>query len=257
MLSLTEIQQYYPTSLHGFKNFMLREYLQYKILEIIFESEYSNKLCFLGGTCLRIVHNNSRFSEDLDFDNFDLTETDFKTIAKIIKKQLHRQGYDVEVDNVFAGAFHCYIKFPKLLFKEGLSGYINEKFLIQLDTEPQHFDYKPEKVIINKFDVFTSINTTPPEVLLAQKFYALCNRKRKKGRDFFDILFLLKMVRPNYDYLEKKMGITTEKALKKQVLQVCGKISLDEMTKDVAPFLFNFSDAKQLHLFSDYIKQVF
>lgn len=71
MLNLEEILQAYPESLRTFKRFLLREYLQYKILEIVFgASKYANQLCFLGGTCLRIVHNTSRFSEDLDFDNF-------------------------------------------------------------------------------------------------------------------------------------------------------------------------------------------
>lgn len=71
MISLKEIQQYYPANLHGFRSFMLREYFQYKILEIVFECKFADKLCFLGGTCLRIVHDNSRFSDDLDFDNLN------------------------------------------------------------------------------------------------------------------------------------------------------------------------------------------
>lgn len=257
MLSLKEIQNYYPENLHAFKSFMLHEYLQYKILEIIFESKYADKLCFLGGTCLRIVHNNTRFSEDLDFDNFNLSKPDFEDVAKIIKKQLSRQGYEIEIKNVFAGAFHCYVKFPKLLFNEGVSGHKEEKILIQLDTEPQHFDYKPDRLILNKFDVFTSINTTPKDILLAQKFYALINRKRKKGRDFFDIIFLLKTTRPNFDYLNQKLKINNKIALKEKVFQEISKISLQEMSKDVQPFLFNSSDIKQIIFFKEYISQVF
>ena len=257
MLSLKEIQKYYPENLHAFKNFMLREYLQYKILEIIFESKYADKLCFLGGTCLRIVHNNTRFSEDLDFDNFNLSETDFIEIAKIIEKQLSRQGYDIEIKNVFAGAFHCYVRFPKLLFNEGLSGYKEEKILIQLDTEPQNFNYQPEKLILNKFDVFTSINTTPKDILLAQKFYALINRKRKKGRVFFDIIFLLKTTRPNFDYLKQKVKINNEIELKEKVLFEISKINLSEISKDVQPFLFYESNIKQILFFDKYINQIF
>ena len=257
MLNLKEIQKYYPENLHTFKSFMLREYLQYKILEIIFESKYADKLCFLGGTCLRIVHNNTRFSEDLDFDNFDLSEADFENIAKIIEKQLSRQGYKVEIKNVFAGAFHCYVKFPKLFFNEGISGHKEEKILIQLDTEPQHFDYQPEKIILNKFDVFTSINTTPKDILLAQKFYALINRKRKKGRDFFDIIFLLKTTQPNFDYLQQKVKINNETDLKEIVLLEISKINLREISKDVQPFLFYESDIKQILLFKEYINQIF
>jgi predicted nucleotidyltransferase component of viral defense system len=73
MLSLDQIKEYYPENLKGFERFMLREYLQYKILEVLFDSKYANKFVFIGGTALRIVHNNERFSEDLDFDNFDVS----------------------------------------------------------------------------------------------------------------------------------------------------------------------------------------
>ncbi len=257
MISLKEIQNFYPQNLHAFKNFMLREYLQYKILEIIFESKYAGKLCFLGGTCLRIVHNNTRFSEDLDFDNFNMSKTDFEDISAIIKKELSRQGYEIEIKNVFAGAFHCYIKFPKLLFNQNVSGHKEEKILIQLDTEPQHFNYKPEKFILNKFDVFTLINTTPKDILLAQKFYALINRKRKKGRDFFDIIFLLKTTRPNIDYLQQKLEINNESNLKKVVLNEIDKINLTKMSNNVQPFLFTESDVKQIIFFKEYINQIF
>ena len=67
MLELNEIKRFYPESLHSFDSFLLKEYLQYKILEIIFSGQFANKLCFIGGTNLRIIHENQRFSEDLDF----------------------------------------------------------------------------------------------------------------------------------------------------------------------------------------------
>jgi len=65
MLNLKEIEQYYPDNLRGFKKNMLREHLQYKILEIIFNSKVANKLSFLGGTALRVVYNNTRFQKIL------------------------------------------------------------------------------------------------------------------------------------------------------------------------------------------------
>jgi len=256
MLSLSEIKKYYPANLHHFDSFMLREYLQYKILEIIFESKYAQSLCFLGGTCLRIVNNNQRFSEDIDFDNFNLSKNDFSKIAGIIQAELNKQGYEVEIKNVYSGAFHCYIRFPNLLFNEGLSGHKEEKILIQLDAESQYFMFTPKNVIINKFDVFTSIRVTPDDILLAQKFYALINRKRKKGRDFFDIIFLLKTAKPNFAYLNKKIGIDSMNSLKEKVLQETQNINMQEMVKDVSPFLFNSNDVKQILLFEEYISQV-
>jgi predicted nucleotidyltransferase component of viral defense system len=255
MLSLSQIQRFYHPSLHGFGSFLLREYLQYKILEIIFESRYASRLCFLGGTCLRIIHGNMRFSEDLDFDNFQLSEDEFSAIGSLVKSKLTLQGYQVEVKQVIAGAFHCYIKFPGLLYDQNLSGHKEAKILIQLDTEPQHFDFQPEPVILNKFDVFTSINTTPIDILLSQKLCALINRKQKKGRDFYDVVFLLKHTSPNYIYLNQKLGIKNKTELKQLVLAELDVINLSQMANDVKPFLFKADDIKTLLLFEQYIKQ--
>ena len=118
MLGLAEIAKYYPPKLQGFQRFIIREYLQYKILQIVFDNTtYANKLCFLGGTCLRLVHQNTRFSEDLDFDNFNLSAVDFEGVSSIISRELQKEGYEVEVKNVLKGAFHCYIRFPELLYQ--------------------------------------------------------------------------------------------------------------------------------------------
>jgi hypothetical protein len=163
----------------------------------------------------------------------------------------------VEIKTVYKGAFHCYVRFPGLLFKEGLAGHQEQKILIQLDTEPQHFDFQPEKHILNKFDVFTEIPVTPLNLLLAQKFYAIVNRKRSKGRDFFDVIFLLsKDIKPNYDYLRMKLDIGDAKGLKFKILNVCSKLDMKAMADDVAPFLFNAVEAKKVELFEKYLKQV-
>ena len=84
-----------------------------------------------------------------------------------------------------------------------MSGQSSERILIRLDTESQHFDYSPEWKLINKFDVFSEIATTPEDILLSQKFYAILNRPRNKGRDFYDVVFLLgRNIKPNYDYYD-------------------------------------------------------
>ena len=256
MISIENLLKYYPESLHPYKSFILREYLQYKILEIVFNSTYGNKLSFLGGTCLRLVHGNERFSEDIDFDNFNLSEEDFEEISKTIKTQLERQGYTIEIKNVYRGAFHCYIRFPKLLYDYRLTGHAEQKILIQLDTEPHNYSYTPENFILNQFDVFTPIKITPREILLSQKIYALINRNRKKGRDFYDVVFLLKNTSPDFGYLELKLGIHDKKSLKEKILRVCEDVNLNELAGDVQPFLFKPEDARHIVLFPDYIRQI-
>lgn len=235
---------------------MLREYLQYKILQIIFSSKYANKLSFLGGTALRIVHNSTRFSEDLDFDNFGLEEKEFGEISHIVKKQLELEGYKVEIKNVYKGAYRCYIRIPKLLFDSGLSGYEEEKILIQLDTAPHGFHYGPEKVILNKFDVFTEINITPLDIILSQKIFAIFSRKALKGRDFFDTVFLLSKTKPNYDYLKLKIKVNDGKELKNKLLALEDRVNFKALAGDVEQYLFNAEDSKKVTLFIKYIKDI-
>jgi predicted nucleotidyltransferase component of viral defense system len=67
---------------------MLREYLQYKILATIFSHPLAQKLCFIGGTCLRIGYHSQRFSEDIDFDNRGLTPIEFETLTELVRKEL-------------------------------------------------------------------------------------------------------------------------------------------------------------------------
>jgi len=253
MLSLKNIEQYYPEDARPFKKNILREYLQYKILEIIFNSKYAQDLIFLGGTILRIIYNNTRFSEDLDFDNLTVTEEQFADLVNEVKKRLELQGYEVEIKNVFKGAYRSYIRIPKILFDNDMSDMAEEKILIQIDTVPQAFDYKKDTKILNKFDVFTQIFTTPIDILLSQKIYAALNRSRAKGRDFFDIIFLFSKTKPNYQYLEKKLGIKNYQELKDTLLTKTADLDFASLAKDIEPYLINSQDSKKVNLFREYI----
>jgi predicted nucleotidyltransferase component of viral defense system len=255
MFSLTEIEKYFQPKEQVFKRNIFREYLQYKILQIIYDSAYGSKLYFLGGTCLRIVYNNQRFSEDLDFDNVGLSQEDFEEITQLVKKKLELEGAKVELKNVYKGAYRCYIRLPEILFENKLSGYKEEKILIQLDTEPQHFVYEPEKNILNKFDVFTQILTTPANIILSQKLYAIFNRKSPKGRDFYDVVFLLSQYDPDYKYLQQKIGIDSKELLREKLIEKCETLSFDDLTNDVRAFLINPDDVKKITLFEEYIKK--
>lgn len=252
MLELSQIKKFYPETLQGFERLIIREYLQYQILQLIYNGPHSEKLTFLGGTCLRIVHGNQRFSEDLDFDNRNLSEAEFGEVSANLQKELIELGYEIEIQSVIRGAYHCYVKFPNLLFQKGLSGHTNEKVLIQLDTEPQDYVYQPTEVIINKFDVFEKISSTPLPLLMAQKCYAVLNRKRNKGRDFFDLAFLMSLqVKPDMTYLKKKLDVTTADELKIRLLNKCNNLDMKTMAQDVEPFLFIPGDIKKVLYFEE------
>lgn len=98
--------------------------------------------------------------------------------------------------------------------------------------------------------MFTQIFITPKPLLLAQKFYEVLNRPISKGRDFFDIVFLLSLeYKPDYDYLNFKTGIHDTKTLKERIFHKCESLDIEEMARDVAPLLFNLSDSKKDYSF--------
>jgi len=254
MLDIEQIESFYPENLKPFKRNLLREYLQYKILEVIFDSRFGEELSFMGGTATRIIHSNTRFSENLDFDNLGLKEKDFEQLVKLIQRRLKLEGYTAETKNVFKGAFRSYIRIPDVLFENRLSNHREEKLLIQVDAEPQGFTYQQDRIVINKFDVFLRINIVPPDILLAQKIYAIFKRRRPMGRDFYDAVSLLGKTKPNLDYLKSKLGIKDSTDLKNRLLLKCKKFNFKQLARDVEPFLFTPSDSKKVLFFGDYIR---
>lgn len=256
MLDIKQIETFYPRYLRQFKRNLLREYLQYKILEIVFASEHGCRLSFMGGTAIHIVHSNTRFSEALDFDDRGLDKGAFEKLSALVKKRLELEGYDVEVKNSFRGAYRSYMGFKGLLYESGLSAHRQEKLSVHIDAEPRNFSYKPDKVILNRFDVFSRINVVPPDILLAQKLYAIFTRKRGMGRDFHDAIFLFGKTKPNTAYLRKKMNIKDTADLKNKILRKCDSLDFKILVSDVEQFLFVPEDAKKILLFPEYIKKM-
>ncbi len=254
MLELKQIESFFPEHLRHFKRNLLREYLQYKTLDAVFSSRYGRKLVFMGGTAIHIAHGLPRFSEDLDFDNRGFTKGDFSALIQIVAKKLTREGCAIETSSSFKGAFSADIKVRGVLFETGLSGHREEKILIKLDAQPQKFQYTPERVVINKFDVFSGISVVPADILLAQKFYAILMRKRAMGRDFYDALFLAGKVKPDFAYLKERAGIKDKEGLKFVLLERCAKLDFKLLARDVEQFLFSPADAKKVLLFTEYVK---
>ena len=257
MLDLKQIETFYPENLRIFKRNLLREYLQYVILDIIYSSGYGSRLIFMGGTAIHMIHGVRRFSEDLDFDNKGLSKEDFEDLSDKILRQLELYGYPVEIQNRYRSAFHCFVKFPGIFYLQDISGHIREKLTIQIDCEPQNVNYKAERVILNKFDIFLKINAVPPDVLLSQKIFAILNRPRPMGRDFYDAIFLFSKTNPSYHFLREKMKLKEEtdiEEIKKKLLLKCEKINFKKLVKEVKPFLLYSHDAEKIILFPDFIK---
>lgn len=256
MLEFQVIRSQYPENLQRFERAILREYLQYKILQVIFDSHHAARLSFLGGTALRIVHGSTRFSEDIDLDMFGLEWAEFEEVMDRVQRYLKLEGFLVEVKNVRRGAYHCHLRFPGLLYQQGLSPFPDEKILVQVDTAAQGYSYKPDIRLLNKFDVFTEIRVTPLPVLLSQKIFTAVNRGRPTGRDFYDITVLAGRTKPEYGFLAEKMAVHTPEELKRDLSSRIADYDFASMAKDVAPFLINQQEIRRVERFREFWEQL-
>ncbi len=254
MLDFEQIKSFFSSEESSLDRMMVKEYLQYKVLEILFESKYGEKLVFMGGTSVRIVHGNDRFSEDLDLDGIDLSKDEFDRMVKHLVLSLKREGFETEYRNVYKGVFRCYLRFLGVLQKFNLTDQKTEKVLIQLDISQRKGEVNFVAKVINKFGIFVEVKVYPVDVILSQKLSALLGRKRAKGRDLYDTVFLFSKTKPNWNLLQELVGIGNMKELKQELVGFCMKHDLKELSLDVEPFLVKAKKLVQVEKFDDWVR---
>ena len=255
MLTLEQIREYFPGQVvKRNPRGILVEYLQYELLDSLFKLKEAASLSFIGGTAIRMLQQSPRFSEDLDFDNFGLTFRQFEEALEKACRDMKAKGFLVEYRTVERGAYHCYLKFPEILYKSGISSHASEKILIRIDTEPKERFYKPQIYLLNKFTLYRQILTATPPILLSQKMMTVLQRIREKGRDLFDVSILMGVAEPDFDYMARYLGLGKEEILDQFTRRV-EELDLKFLARDVEPFLFSPEQKERVLTFREYWPQ--
>ena len=237
----------------------VREYLQHVILRILYEQKVLKDWVFHGGTALRIIHGLNRFSEDLDF-HIKKSDQDF-SLTPIIKKLRHalqRQGYIISDTAIKEKTVRStFIRFDNLLYECGLTSHQDEKLSVKLEVDANPPPgYLMETKVVNTYFPFIVIHHTI-ESFLSGKLHTLLQRPYTKGRDFYDLIFLLsrwKQIEPNFDYLNNALKQTNYKGNLLQTRNWKESLSLHirqadwiAIQKDVGPFLESEADMALLN----------
>lgn len=255
MLTLEQIREYFPEQVvKRNPRGILVEYLQYELLDSLFKLKEAAFLSFIGGTAIRMLQQSPRFSEDLDFDNFGLTFGQFEEALQKACRDMKAKGFLVEYRTVEQKAYHCYLKFPEILYKSGISSHASEKILIRIDTEPKERFYKPQMYLLNKFTLYRQILTAPPSILLSQKMMTVLQRKREKGRDLFDVSILMGVAEPDFEYMAGYLSLGKEEIID-QFTRKVEELDLKFLAKDVEPFLFSPEQKERVLTFREYWRQ--
>lgn len=247
---------------------VVREYLQTLVLFYIQRSRFADKMVFIGGTALRFFYDLKRFSEDLDFNYLGkLEKNDLEELLKEIKTGL--QGENIKIDFSIHKSnetyFHwkVYLQFHDVLqaygcaSKSGSKLHKQEKLSVQLDFQNLGTrDYPVNAVVIPAFGKRFLFNTTNLQMFLAEKSNAMLYRKEPRGRDFFDFMSLISYgAKIDINYLKKRdVNVSSADEYKKILIERVANLNFEDLTSQLAPFLFEEEDVKIMKNLSKYFE---
>jgi predicted nucleotidyltransferase component of viral defense system len=259
------LKKYSPTTVEEEED-ALKEILQEIILNGLSHANFFAEAIFHGGTCLRVVHNMQRFSEDLDF-LLKQVNPDFKwqPYQQAILDICRQYGISPEIkDKSKAGTF-----VQKMFVKDNSIGKLIElsfkhhpykKFTIKLEIDINPPVGSTTEIKFLDFPIDFPIEIQDISSNFASKSHALLCRTYVKGRDWYDFLwYVRKEVIPNFDLLsnainqqgawaEQQIAITLTwyiNALETKIKNVDWEMA----KKDVSPFL-SITENKSLALWS-------
>ncbi len=260
MLHPEQLKPFFPPHLWNnpaHRKYIVKEYIQLLILDYLTTTVFVKKIVFIGGTNLRLVKGIDRFSEDLDFDCKNLSNDDFIAMTNGIIEFLKRTGFHVEThdkQNDKLKAFRRSLYFPELLFELGLSGYKQERFLIKIESQDQLITYNHTMSTIKGCGLYFTFPVPSDDVLCAMKISALLSRH--KGRDFYDVMFLLAQTNPNFDFLEKQCGINDFSSLKSNLIKLLESVDLKHKSKDFEHLVFHSSSTHKINHFKEFVEEL-
>jgi len=245
---------------------LLKESLQFFVLDYIYSSSWGKDFLFTGGTCLRFCFDLPRLSEDLDFDIKNYDSFDIKvfcqSLSDYFKKKLQYKNFSYKIAK---NKMQVYLKFP-IMEELGLKKNSAESSILflRLDLNPVVASNYNEEVSLISVDNFNFIiNRYSVSDLFASKLSAIVERtfaKGKnnqitfKGRDYFDLIwFLQKKVEPDGKRIKEIIGFDRDQLLK-EIDQKISQINTDYLKEDLLPL---FQDSKFVDNFCNSFQKLY
>ncbi|KKQ39509.1 MAG: hypothetical protein US58_C0031G0010 [Candidatus Magasanikbacteria bacterium GW2011_GWA2_37_8] len=257
------------------KRNILKEELQFYILNFIYHHpEYSNWIMY-GGSALRICHDLNRMSVDLDFEVKHAISENFLNELKKEIELYFKNTYNTETELLTIKTTTN--RGLRLCFHIGDELGINhpsKQVIVKIDLN--HFEAPKtvtERRPINRNQFSFVIKTYNMSALMASKIAAILLRGQRggadgiiyeeKGRDIYDLLwYMTKKVIPDLDYLiAKNINIKDLRILFDKLTLQMNKVNDTNLKQDLSPlftdqtFIENWLKnwrTTYLQLFEDY-----
>jgi len=193
------------------KRIYLKEALQSLVLDFIYNHPLYRGLNFYGGTCLHVIYDLNRLSEDIDLDNSTEVELDsfVEDLSDHFYKVLSYRDLSLKHQESRQGMIRVTLRFP-VLHELGLSPHRDELLHLKVEISQHH-----QVAVIKRTPVIHLGRSFVPshfslETMMAGKMIACLERSFQvgktavtiKGRDFYDLLwFMQQRIQP----LEQKL----------------------------------------------------
>lgn len=212
---------------------VMREYLQVLFLLNLYRQKESEKIYFKGGTAIRLLFDSYRFSEDLDFTSElnDIQKVKQLLIAAHKDCGLEAEGITINSWETKANSLGARLRY--------LTNIAPMPLTIHLEVS---FREKPASRVVTQVETILPVSPYPmvthmgKEELLAEKVRAFM--MRQKGRDIFDIWFLLsKGTSLNDGLIQKKMNYYKKKYSLGDLKQRLRSFPPENLKRDLGQFL--------------------
>lgn len=239
----------------------IKEYLQFYVLEFIYNDPVYKELIFTGGTALQKCFGLDRMSEDIDLDSPHLIDHDLfaNGITGYFK---NRFDYNDLYVSVKGKQKKIYLKFPVLKKLELAGPDESELAYVKVEIAPLISEnYSTRISVISSHNVNVLVRHYDMPDLFAGKLHAVLTRTyfkgekneiNFKGRDFYDLFwFLNRHVMPNIARLNDLLDASGHKTCTLEEL----KDMLRKRVATISPNAFLF-DVRHFFKDSRYIQQV-
>lgn len=199
---------------------IMREFLQLTFLSYLYRHKKGGQIYFKGGTAMRFLFNSPRFSEDLDFST-PYNKNQIKQVVQELEKTIQKELPETKILFLYSGktGIRYRIKYQSPDFKYPIT--------IRLDfTTVKKIEQITVSPLITEFPItiFPLVSHLSETEILAEKICALATRN--KGRDFFDVWYLL-----------EKGVLLDQKLINKSLIKKIESYPQDRLNLDLAQFL--------------------
>lgn len=189
-----------------------KELLHHDILLAMSDAGLLNRLCFIGGTCLRACYGSNRLSEDLGFTGgADFKRETLAELKNILTQRLQtKYGLSVEVSEPSKDTSNVDTWKLRVQTHPGRKDLPAQRINIDICAIPSYL--KQPKTLLNPYGVDMGtqgliLNAQTLKEIYADKILAFALRRgRIKNRDLWDLLWLQQQaVKPAFELLANKL----------------------------------------------------